>query len=100
MDVNLKLFISSTWDKMSRLGKISINQILVKTHNLKSSLNGRITYVLCNTELKFIFVIRFWLTSIPIISTVTRFFSISSEDISRVCHDMALYFEANKIKSK
>ena len=30
LDVNLKLFVLSTWDKMARLEKIFINEILAK----------------------------------------------------------------------
>ena len=33
LDVNLKLFVLSAWDKMARLGKIFINEILMKTNN-------------------------------------------------------------------
>ena len=33
MDVNLKLFVLSTWDKMTRLWKIFINEMLEKTNN-------------------------------------------------------------------
>ena len=33
LNVYLKLFVLSTWDKMARLGKIFINEILEKTYN-------------------------------------------------------------------
>ena len=33
MGVNLKMFVLSTWDKMARLGKIFINEILVNAQN-------------------------------------------------------------------
>ena len=49
---------------MARLGKIFIDEILVKTHDLNRAEMGAL-------HMKFIFIICFWLTDIPMITTVT-----------------------------
>ena len=40
LGVSLALFVLSTWDKMTRPGKIFINDILVKTHHLNRAEMG------------------------------------------------------------
>ena len=79
----------------------NINECQISENSyFKSCFNKSIKYVYCGPELKFIFVVRFLPIAIPIISTVTLFYSKFSLLTFRAFVMMCVYLKANTIMSK